>query len=429
LGVAGTTPLSGRTIALVHPAWHSCGTATVVASQARAYRALGARVVSLALSDQPVFGLAAKSFGRAYRDATPDLIADRRLLTGIARSAFLNPFTIGPIGLSFAHGDHAATYVGFGKSSQVPAELTAESLDLIHCNHFFCMPLAGKLQASHGCPVFLDTHDIQAKQYALRNAGGWYLPPRARYEAMLTTELAWLRRADLLIHLNSEEDAFFRHVLPESSHTLICPAVDPMPIRAGGSEFVIVASANVGNVLSLEWLLREVMPSAGNIPLAIYGNIDAAIRSRDPALYSRYSSHFRGRVEEIGEAYTNAACVLLPCVEGHGLSIKTVEALSTGAPLIASSLAFRGMDIDPSSLSNVALADNAPAFAHAMRMRRADRANSAARAVSPTRRLYEARFSAQAYETALAQLVGAVFREPNALPRPEASVHERPTRL
>jgi glycosyltransferase involved in cell wall biosynthesis len=401
----------------------------VVAGQARAYRALGARVISLALSDQPVFGLAARSFMRAYLDATPELVADRRLLTGVARSAVLNPLTIGPIALSFAHGDHAATYVGFAERSAVPAELAAERIDLIHCNHFFCMAIAERLRVSHSCPVILDTHDIQAKQYALRNAGGWYLRPRATYEAMLATELAWLRRADLLIHLNSEEEAFFRRVLPQSRHTLLCPAVDPMPTGPHGSEFVIVASANVANILSLEWFLREVMPGAGNIPLAIYGNIDGAIRSRDPGLYGRHSSHFRGRVEEIGQAYANAACVLLPCVEGHGLSIKAVEALSSGAPLIAMPLAFRGMDIDPGSLSNVVLADNAPAFAQALRMRAADRINSAARAASPTRRLYEARFSAEAYEAALAQLVGAVLPRANARSRREASVHERPTSL
>ncbi|HEX3179918.1 MAG TPA: glycosyltransferase family 1 protein, partial [Beijerinckiaceae bacterium] len=66
-------PLKDRTVALVHPAWHSCGTATVVASQAKAYRELGARVISVALSDQIVFGLAAASFTRAYLNTTPEL--------------------------------------------------------------------------------------------------------------------------------------------------------------------------------------------------------------------------------------------------------------------------------------------------------------------------------------------------------------------
>jgi glycosyltransferase involved in cell wall biosynthesis len=165
----------------------------------------------------------------------------------------------------------------------------------------------------------------------------------------------------------------------------------------------------VPNILSLEWFLREVMLRAGDIPLAIYGNVDAAIRGRDPALYSRFARHFRGRVDDIARAYRQAACVLLPTTEGHGLSIKTIEALSSGAPVIATRHAFRGIDIDPASLANVTLADDAEAFAGALRKATAERPNTAARPTSPTRRLYEARFSPAAYRAGLAQLVAPLL--------------------
>ncbi|HEY0510459.1 MAG TPA: glycosyltransferase family 4 protein [Thermoanaerobaculia bacterium] len=403
------TPLAGRTVVLVHPAWHSCGTATVVASQARAYRALGARVLSVALSDHPAFGLAPESLAQAYLQATPELVADRRLVTGIGRGAALNPLKIAPIGWNFAHGDFAATYVALAQNSAVPRELAAERLDLVHCNHFFCMPVAERLRAAHRCSLLLDSHDIQARQYVLRNQGGWYLPPRAPYGAMLRTELAWLKRADHLLHLNSGEDAAFRGLLPESSHALIYPAVDPMPAGAGGGDFVIVASANVPNILSLEWFLREVAPRVGDIPLAIYGNVDAAIRSRDPGLYGRFSRHFRGRVDDVADAYRRATCVLLPTIEGHGLSIKTIEALSSGAPLVATRHAFRGIDVDPVSLANVTVAEDAAGFAEALRRQAAKRPDAAARPASPTRRLYDALFSPRAYRERLAGLVAPLL--------------------
>ncbi|MEA2841054.1 MAG: hypothetical protein QOF41_2384 [Methylobacteriaceae bacterium] len=402
-------PLAGQTVALVHPAWHSCGTATVVASQARAYWALGARVISVGLSDHPLFGWAPAALKRAYFAATPELVAGRRVLAGMARRAVLNPLTIGPIGRSFAHGDFASTYIALAENSVVPAELAVERIDLIHCNHFFCMPLAEALRAREDSPLLLDTHDVQAKQYVLRNQGGWYLQPHARYEAMLATELHWLGRADCLIHLNSEEERDFRGLLPESRHILLYPAVDPMPTGSGGVEFAIVASANVPNILSLEWLLREVAPRVGDIPLAIYGNVGAAIRGRDPALYSRFSRHFRGRVEDIAAAYRQAAYVLLPTMEGHGLSIKTIEALSSGAPLIATRLAFRGIDINLDLLPNITIADDAEAFAAALRKAAAGGGNRAAREASPTRRLYEARFSPAAYQEALARVVAPLL--------------------
>jgi hypothetical protein len=408
--VAAEAPLRDRTVALIHPAWHSCGTATVVASQARAYRDLGARVVSVALSDQANFGLAPARSAQAYFEATPELTADRRMLAGIGREMLLNPLKMGAIGWSFAHGDHASTYVGLAMGSQTPAELAAERIDLIHCNHFFCMPLAEAARGKQGAPLILDSHDMQAKQYVLRNRRGWYLPPRATYEEMLATELHWLAGADLLLHLNSEEDAAFRVLLPESRHALLYPAVDPMPAAEGGGDFVLVASANVPNILSVEWFLREVAPRAGDIPLAIYGNVDAAIRRRDPALYRRFSRYFRGRVDNIASAYSQAACVLLPTIEGHGLSIKTIEACSSGAPLIGTRLAFRGIAVDPASLANVTIAESPEIFAAALRqIPPGGRDQAAVRASSPTRRFYDAQFSPAAYRERLARLVAPLL--------------------
>jgi glycosyltransferase involved in cell wall biosynthesis len=99
----------------------------------------------------------------------------------------------------------------------------------------------------------------------------------------------------------------------------------------------------------------------------------------------------------------------LPTTEGHGLSIKTIEALSSGAPLIATRLAFRGIEIDPASLRNVTIADDAEAFAAALRKAAAASADAGARETSPTRRLYEARFSPAAYRDGLVQLVGPLL--------------------
>ncbi|MCG5029716.1 glycosyltransferase family 4 protein, partial [[Ruminococcus] torques] len=72
---------------------------------------------------------------------------------------------------------------------------------------------------------------------------------------------------------------------------------------------------------------------------------------------------------------------------GTGLSIKTVEAMASGLPLIASPLAFRGMHVDPAGLGNVALAADADAFAKALHTATAapDRPSAAERAASDTR--------------------------------------------
>ena len=117
---------------------------------------------------------------------------------------------------------------------------------------------------------------------------------------------------------------------------------------------------------------------------------------------------FRGRVEagDLHDAYRNASAVLLPATAGHGISIKTIEALSCGAPLIATPLAFRGLGIDMAGLPNVTVTEDGPAFAAALRGAYANRhVRGASRASAATRKIYEERFAFAAYRNALLAIV------------------------
>ena len=109
---------------------------------------------------------------------------------------------------------------------------------------------------------------------------------------------------------------------------LLYTSVAPVPLSEKGRGIVIVASDNYANFVSLRWFLNEVLPLAGDVPVSIYGNIDVGVKNRDRALYEAHRAQFKGRVADLGAVYADAACILLPTVEGHGLSIKAVEALS-----------------------------------------------------------------------------------------------------
>ncbi|MGO9675240.1 MAG: glycosyltransferase [Methylocella sp.] len=410
-GLGAEAPMSGKTVLLVHPAWHSCGSHQVFASQARAYRSLGARVVSLAVADSPgaVEGSAAH---KTYAAATSDLEADLRLYTGMPLLSVLNPSFLRAARL-WLHGNFAAILIESAWLAPIPAALAAERrVDLIHCNHFFCMPVAMRLRQRqrqrHGCAILLDTHDLQARQYALRNEQGWALPPVAKFEEMLEIELAAMRGADVLAHLNDEEAAAFKTLLPEKRHELLYPAVAPVDPGAGGDDLIIVASANYANYLGLAWFLREVLPLAPDEvrrKIKIIGNLDRTVRARAPALYKANAGLFLGHIKDLGAAYANAAAVLLPTTEGHGVSIKTIEAMSSGAPLIATPHAFRGMRLDSAGLANVTLAADAPGFAAAMLRAAASQPGPSSRRNAETRKFYECHFAFAAYRAGLAKLV------------------------
>jgi glycosyltransferase involved in cell wall biosynthesis len=400
-------PLRDKTILLVHPAWHSCGSHQVFVSQARAYRSLGAKAVSLAVADAPgrVDGSRAS---KAYFAATCDLDADARGFAGMPlQKAFGGGFLWA--GKQWLHGNYAATWIAAARRVTIPQMLAPEPrVDLIHCNHFFCMPVAVRLRKRYDCPIVLDTHDLQARQYVLRNRATWALPPVARYEDMLAVELDAMRPADISVHLNAEEAEAFQKLLPDKRHGLLYPTVNAIPAGPGGGDPIIVASAHSANFLSLVWFLKEVLPLAPDVPVRIFGNIDCEIQRGAPSLFKAHAGLFRGRVEveDLHDAYRTAAAVLLPVTAGHGISIKTIEALSSGAPLIATPLAFRGLGIDAAALPNVTVAEDAGGFATALRRVYADRhLSGASRESAATCRIYRQHFGFDAYRRCLWAIV------------------------
>ena len=297
-----------------------------------------------------------------------------------------------------------------------PEGLESERIDLIHANHYFTLPLAERLRGATSAPIIVETQDIQARQYVLRNQGGFFVPPYATYDDMLAVELDWTGRADLCVHLNEEEYLEFQRLLPRARHALIYPATKPVALSERGRNIVIVASDNYANFVSARWFLQDVLPLAGDARVEIYGNIDAGVKNRDKALYEEHRGLFKGRVADIGAVYADAGCILLPTIEGHGLSIKAVEAMSSGAPLIATSQAFRGMGVDARTLSNVTLREDAAGFASALRaafIRLNAGETFADSAVSDTRRLYDATFSPRAYARELARVAVPLVRAEN----------------
>jgi glycosyltransferase involved in cell wall biosynthesis len=408
-------PLYGRTVAVVHAAWHSCGSYQVNCSQIAAYKALGARTISVAMMD--VLSPPPPDGGRwpGYLAASSDIGADARYLCFAGPSALWTSGLLKDGWWPLIHGDQATWLVELAERVAVPRALAQEGVDLVHANHFFTMPLAMRLgKGGAPAPIVLETQDIQARQFVLRNQSGFFLPPHVGYDEMLAVELAWTGKADLCAHLNEAEARDFEELLPHSRHALIYPAVACAPLAENPRDIVIVASDNYANFASLAWFLKEVLPRAPQVPVAIYGNIDAGVKSRDKALYDANAGLFRGRVADIGAVYRAAGAILLPTTEGHGLSIKAVEALSSGAPLIATSLAFRGMGVDPAVLDNVSLCEDAESFSAAMMRRRAMLQSGEAppaREDAPTRRLYDEKFSSAAYARRLARATAPLLRD------------------
>ncbi|HTO80524.1 MAG TPA: glycosyltransferase family 4 protein [Methylocystis sp.] len=402
-------PLAGRRIALVHPAWHSCGTYRVVLGQLAAYRALGAEVSPIAVSSDPGFSPQRDWIWRGFKRATPEIDAGERHFAGAPFRAVLDPHFLKTVLWPYIHGDQAVIRTGMAERAALSPELRAKNFDLVHCNHFFLMPVAERL-AHKRAKILLDSHDLQARQFALMNERMPWLKPHVRVEAMLAEELAQMRKADLLVHLNAEEAEEFRALLPKNEHALLYPAVPAAPTGPGGEDIVIVSSNNSANVESAIWFLREVAPSLTGLPIKIAGSVDAGVKARAGELYARYKEWFLGRVDDPGEIYACAKLVLLPTIDGHGLSIKTVEAMASGLPLVATTLALRGMSEAALRLEGVRIADRPQDFAEAVKRAAAQPARRPQQRLSSAMRaFYDAHFSSLAYEKNLLALIAPLL--------------------
>ena len=158
------------------------------------------------------------------------------------------------------------------------------------------------------------------------------------------------------------------------------------------------------------WFLREVAPHL-DVAFKIVGSVDSGVRAMDSALHDKYRAAFLGRVDRLDEVYARARLALLPTIEGTGLSIKSVEAMASGLPLVATPQAFRGMKLDAGALDNVALAENAGDFARAVNAAAARPASDeAARKTSATRRAYDQHFSEAAYGRRLTEIAAPLLR-------------------
>ncbi len=402
-------PLLGRRVALIHPAWHSCGTYRVVLGQIAAYRALGAEVFPIAISSDPGFVPGRNWIWKSFSQATPELDDGVRYYGGAPFHAMLSPRFLRDVLWPYLHGDQAVVRLGMAERTLLSSGIEGATFDLVHCNHFFLMPIARRL-ARGAAPILLDTHDLQARQFALINETKLWLSPRASYESMLAQELEAMRGADLLLHLNAQEAEDFRALIPEKAHALLYPATPEAPTGPGGPDIILVASNNTANVESVIWFLREVAPKAPGVAVKIVGNVDAGVRSKAPEQYAAFKDWFLGRVEDPGVIYANARLALLPTISGTGLSIKTVEALSSGLPLIATTQAMRGMDEQASRLPGVVIVSSAQEFADALNRQAASAPlDESARRASPARRYYESRLSLAAYKASLGVLAAALI--------------------
>jgi glycosyltransferase involved in cell wall biosynthesis len=167
------------------------------------------------------------------------------------------------------------------------------------------------------------------------------------------------------------------------------------------------------NRAGLDWFLERVVPLLeGELKISIGGAGSEQLGRRATGLEGH------GLVPDAARFLSRARVVAVPAVAGGGLQVKTLDAVASGAAVVATSLAVRGLSDLPGS---VAVADDPAPFADALRRLAADPGPAEHESVSWSRARRErfardvARWVAESAGRAVAEpepLVGAHRSEP-----------------
>ncbi len=399
---------------VIGPAWHSCGTYKLLQAQSRTLVAAGLETYFLAVCPNlDLFGEAA-GWWNDYRRMTSDLSVTAR------GEAKLEDGLRYKLALRMAELEAKKRTQSFWRT--LPAKLAtlprsmdefvrSHDIETIICNHYFNLPVAQKIKASvKGTRIICETHDIQSRHMIRSDPVHPLTDEPGTYDAYFEDELRCCEAADEFIHVNDEEYGIFTERLPHKKHHLIYPTVprapqSPQVIR--DLDFIIVASDNAANYRSLCWFLDEVWDQELNAAaqLRIIGHVDYVFRSKGDERYTRYGDIFVGRVDDVAQWYHRAQVVLAPVIEGEGIAIKTIEALSFGKPLLFSPLAIRGFDNRPDVQKLAGRCETPAAFRAAIKDQiQLNRANSNRPADKTALDVYNSIFAPEIYEKKFSEL-------------------------
>lgn len=342
-------------IIIIGPDWHSCGSYSAFKGQVRSARAMGYATFFLALSPMPRITCHSTHHWQHYYASTADMGSDERGHTARRRFPLLQSDFWQKLWPLY-HRSFAYFKTLSSQLAQVPENLREFTnkycVKTILCNHYFNIPFAVTLKTL--CPyarIALETHDVWSNHYIDDDCRHPLKRRMNSFDELIADEVDVMKMADVLVHLNEREFTIFSEHLPNHQHFLIFPDYPRNYFFDEGAvltqppfDFLIVADGNNANFRSLCWFLKEVWSEElqEQYSLKIVGAVGYLLRKTGDPQLLKFADCFLGRVDDVTPYYRAASTILLPTVFGHGISMKTIEALSFGKQFIATPLAFRG---------------------------------------------------------------------------------------
>lgn len=210
----------------------------------------------------------------------------------------------------------------------------------------------------------IDAHDCFTDRHRL------YVESGQTYNWFSTTqadEIKGLARSHVVLAIQPEEADFFKKSLKDTvSVVSVGHLVDlkTTVVPSKDSSAVIIGSAISINIEAVCYFIEQVLPIILNdLPsFCLYLVGDVAKYAPDHDVVVKL-----GRIPDVVDGYAKACFAINPVRSGTGLSIKSIEALAFGLPLLTTDCGARGLDAfvdvalikvpnnDPKSMANAVI--------------------------------------------------------------------------
>jgi glycosyltransferase involved in cell wall biosynthesis len=255
-------------------------------------------------------------------------------------------------------------YLSLPVLADVRAAVAGAQYDLVHAERLYVADAAMAVDTPRRT-LDLDEDDAWSWRQAAPDAD------RAWHEAEARAEDRLLERIGPHVDRLFVSGAADRQTLI-SRHpgldTTVVPNAVSLPVTADRDDdsrtLLFVGSFGYApNVEGICWFVSEVLPLIpAHLPLRVC-LVGRGVTDEIRALGNDPRIEIVGAVEDLAPFYRSAALAIAPLRTGGGTRLKVIEALAYGVPVVASSLALRGIAVDDTMVWR---ADDGPAFAAAI---------------------------------------------------------------
>lgn len=242
-----------------------------------------------------------------------------------------------------------------GMKAAVRAELSKKKYDLIHAETFYMMPNIPPTRI----PTILAEQTIEYLGYQdYTRKSHWALRPLLAIDVAKIKywERYFWRQADKLITMSEEDKVFIERELGRDQNiSVVANGVDldffskvKKKLPADPTVLFVGTFKWLPNIEAVDELVTQIWPKVlEKLPGAKLKIVGFSPTPKIQKFAVDPSISVLGGIEDIRDAFATAHVLVAPIRSGKGTRYKVLEAMITGTPVVATSLAVEGLDLDP----------------------------------------------------------------------------------